>query len=43
MIARSGAASVARAVAPVLGWDDSAIRTALDDYEREARQIFTID
>lgn len=39
----SVAASVARAVAPVLGWDDSAIRTALDDYEREARQIFTID
>ena len=39
----SVAPSVARAVAPALGWDESAIATALDDYEREVRQIFTID
>jgi glycerol-3-phosphate dehydrogenase len=37
------ASSVARAVAPALGWDERAITAALDDYEREVRQIFTID
>jgi len=39
----SVASQVAEAVAPILGWDASAISGALADYEREARRIFTID
>lgn len=37
------AASVAEAVAPILGWDKTAIAAALADYEDEVRRIFTVD
>ena len=37
------AESVARNLAPLLGWDADGQRRAIDDYEREARRIFAID
>jgi glycerol-3-phosphate dehydrogenase len=39
----SVASRVAAAVAPTLGWDERATKSAVDAYEREARRIFTVE
>lgn len=39
----SGAAPVANAIAPLLGWDATAQRAAIAAYEREAARLFTVD
>ncbi|HVE34636.1 MAG TPA: glycerol-3-phosphate dehydrogenase/oxidase [Gemmatimonadaceae bacterium] len=37
------ASRVAEAVAPTLGWDERATKSAVDAYEREVRRIFTVE